>query len=77
MNIEDDDDAIKPDNTHCVEAKSINETPDLRRIEFPTKGSSTLPQAEINEPGQSQLRMKHRLPRRLRLLLRKLSPLRR
>jgi hypothetical protein len=53
MNIEDDDDAIKPDNTHCVEAKPINETPDLRRIEFATKGSSTLPQAEINEPDEA------------------------
>ena len=53
MNIEDDDDAIKPDNTHCVEAKPINETPDLRSIEFPTKGSSTLPQAEINEPDEA------------------------
>ena len=52
MNIEDEDAATKPDNTHCVEAEPIDETPDLREIEVATEGegSSTLPQAEITRP---------------------------
>jgi DMSO/TMAO reductase YedYZ molybdopterin-dependent catalytic subunit len=54
MNIEDEDAAKKPDNTHRVEAKPIDETPDLRRMEFATEGSSTLPQAEVNDPDEAE-----------------------
>ncbi|MGB0124309.1 MAG: hypothetical protein WA419_09100 [Silvibacterium sp.] len=54
MNIEDEDAAAKPDNTNCVEAKPTGETPDLRGIEFATEGSSTLPQAELNEPDEAE-----------------------
>jgi DMSO/TMAO reductase YedYZ molybdopterin-dependent catalytic subunit len=56
MNIEDDYDAIKSDNTHCVEAKPINDRSDLRRIESPTQGSSPLPQTEIHAPDEALAR---------------------
>lgn len=55
MNIEDDCDAIKSDNTHRVEAKPVNETPNRRGIEFPSEGPSTPPQ-EMHEPDEDLAR---------------------
>jgi DMSO/TMAO reductase YedYZ molybdopterin-dependent catalytic subunit len=73
MNIEDDD-AIKPHNTNCVAAKPIDEAPDRRTIEFPAKGPSTLPQAEINEPGDAEAHYGLNGPEESQLTARALLP---
>jgi DMSO/TMAO reductase YedYZ molybdopterin-dependent catalytic subunit len=54
MNIEDEDAAIKPDSTHCVEEKPIDETPDLKENKPATEGSSTLPEVETNELDEGE-----------------------
>lgn len=54
MNPEDNAAAREPDDTRRAEAKPIDETPDGRESELAAARSSTLPQAQIDEPEEAE-----------------------
>lgn len=54
MNPEDNAAAREPDDTRRAEAKPIDETPQGGESELAAAGSSTLPQAQIDEPEEAE-----------------------